>query len=89
MSSDFVKVKLGTCTRIRRCETDKSYNLRWLGYIAFVPKSLCKLEDLDNTQENDDKMYRWSLTIPTWLLSKNDDLKTIVEHLKREEDEEN
>tara|TARA_R100001369_G_scaffold92648_2_gene138923 strand:- start:281 stop:535 length:255 start_codon:yes stop_codon:yes gene_type:complete len=83
MSSDSVKVKLCPSTRIRATESDKSYNLRYLGYMTFVPKSLCQMETLE-IQEG---MYRWRITIPLWLLSKNDELKTIVELLKKEEDD--
>ena len=85
MSSENVKLKLSKGSRITRCESEKSYNLKYANYMVFVPKKVCEMETLDIKEG----LYRWRITIPLWLLNKNEDLRIVVNHLKREENEKN
>ena len=85
MNTQNVKLKLSSGSRIRRCESEKSYNLKYANYMVFVPKKVCEMETL----ESEEGLYRWKITIPQWLIEKNEELKIVVNLLKREEDEKN
>lgn len=79
-----ITLYLSTCSRCRNVETDKSYALKYRDFIVHIPKSQCKMEQLEITG---DTLDRWYCTIPTWLIEKNDELKEIVNYLKAEHDE--
>ena len=79
-----VKLYLSTCSRCRNVETEKSYALKWRDFIVHIPKSQCKMEQVEITG---DSLDRWHCTIPTWLIEKNEELKEIVNYLKTERNE--
>tara|TARA_Y100000385_G_C13030358_1_gene610455 strand:- start:241 stop:717 length:477 start_codon:yes stop_codon:yes gene_type:complete len=79
-----VKLYLSNCSRCRNVETEKSYALKWRDFIVHIPKSQCKMEQVEITG---DSLDRWHCTIPNWLIEKNEDLKEIVNYLKTERNE--
>ena len=79
-----VRLYLSTCSRCINVETEKSYALKWRDFIVHIPKSQCKMEQVEISG---DSLDRWHCTIPTWLIEKNDELKEIVKYLKTERDE--
>lgn len=84
MAIIYHRLKLSTGTRCRAAETPKAYALQWRNTLYFVPKSLCKLYELD--VDTSVTLHRWIIEIPIWLYKKNEDIKEIVD-LIREQNE--
>jgi hypothetical protein len=82
MTTENIKLYLSPSSRCRNAETEKSYALKWRNFIVHIPKSQCEMTTIESNQ-----LYRWSCTIPNWLIAKNEDLKEIVNYLNEEQNE--
>lgn len=74
-------LKLTCSDRCRAVETPKSYALRWRNSVCFIPRSYCKMYEIN------DGYYRWVVEIPSWLLEKNEKLARMFNYIKEQNDE--
>tara|TARA_R100000655_G_scaffold110111_1_gene167732 strand:- start:3277 stop:3525 length:249 start_codon:yes stop_codon:yes gene_type:complete len=79
MAKEFIRYTLNKSNRCEQVETSKAYALRWKKEIHFLPKSSCKMFDV-----NFNNSAKWIVEIPVWLIEKNNELREILKLIKQE-----
>lgn len=79
MAQEFIRYTLNKSNRCEQVETSKAYALRWKKEIHFLPKSSCKMYDI-----NLDNSKKWIVEIPVWLIEKNKELSEVLKLIQQE-----
>tara|TARA_R100001163_G_C5008092_1_gene154921 strand:+ start:413 stop:661 length:249 start_codon:yes stop_codon:yes gene_type:complete len=79
MAQEFIRYTLNKSNRCKQVESSKAYALRWKKEIHFLPKSSCKMYDI-----NFNNSAKWIVEIPVWLIEKNKELREILKLIQQE-----